>query len=389
MQKEFEEMMTENPNIKRQNTPIRKDTVVKRRKMSYGAVVRNDDEEEEIDDDSDFDGMPESNASKFIREYEKMVANYTDQAKVDTFPRYLTGAAANWLEIAERDLKSQFCFNDCGVQSNGWLELKWPQLRRLFEKEFVPDRVNQFITTRQSSNETGATFFYRITNLHAQSGMLLDEDSLMTLIVDHMQPHYQEYFRYKKFASLKALKDALVMFDRRRRDILLTREAEVGGKRKSTLAAILDMDSEDVNLRLARHLPAIQEESEPTTEPMKKMLQKMEQIEGRSIACKVIQNDNDKHNHEIKITNSQGGHNNTDRKIARPLNVIIVTDSDIIGGNATARAGVRTCQESRSNHNKATTAMIGGINKTQGEEIEGDPLLIIKQEELFQAPLQS
>lgn len=52
MQKEFEEMMTENPNIKRQNTPIRKDTVVKRRKMSYGAVVRNDDEEEEIDDDS-------------------------------------------------------------------------------------------------------------------------------------------------------------------------------------------------------------------------------------------------------------------------------------------------------------------------------------------------
>ncbi|OXA48607.1 hypothetical protein Fcan01_16412 [Folsomia candida] len=111
--------------------------------------------------------------------------------------------------------------------------------------------------------------------------MLLDEDSLMTLIVDHMQPHYQEYFRYKKFASLKALKDALVMFDRRRRDILLTREAEVGGKRKSTLAAILDMDSEDVNLRLARHLPAIQEESEPTTEPMKKMLQKMEQIEAK------------------------------------------------------------------------------------------------------------
>lgn len=145
----------------------------------------------------------------------------------------------------------------------------------------MPDRVNQFITTRQSSNETGATFFYRITNLHAQSGMLLDEDSLMTLIVDHMQPHYQEYFRYKKFASLKALKDALVMFDRRRRDILLTREAEVGGKRKSTLAAILDMDSEDVNLRLARHLPAIQEESEPTTEPMKKMLQKMEQIEAK------------------------------------------------------------------------------------------------------------
>lgn len=135
MQKEFEEMMTENPNIKRQNTPIRKDTVVKRRKMSYGAVVRNDDEEEEIDDDSvrthhrrrtgamtaaspffgmgmnttglmmhsvlqqrdirEFDGMLESNASKFIREYEKMVANYTDQAKVDTFPRYLTGAAAN------------------------------------------------------------------------------------------------------------------------------------------------------------------------------------------------------------------------------------------------------------------------------------------------------
>lgn len=58
-------------------------------------------------DVKDFDGAPEADTMKFLKEYERMSASQTDRERVEAFGRYVTSAAANWLETAEQDLKSE------------------------------------------------------------------------------------------------------------------------------------------------------------------------------------------------------------------------------------------------------------------------------------------
>lgn len=59
------------------------------------------------------------------------------------------------------------------------------------------------------------SIFCRVANLRAQRGTILTEEPLIPLILVHIQPQYQEHFKYKTFHNLKNLKDPFALCDNR------------------------------------------------------------------------------------------------------------------------------------------------------------------------------
>jgi hypothetical protein len=72
-----------------------------------------------------------------LKEYEKMASFWSEKAKVDYLGQYLEGAATGWRAILENELKEELTYDDQGRKSNRWLDLKWTQLRRQFQKEYL------------------------------------------------------------------------------------------------------------------------------------------------------------------------------------------------------------------------------------------------------------
>jgi hypothetical protein len=162
-----------------------------------------------------FNGLPEADPSKFLKDYEKMATLWSNKAKVDNLGQYLEEAASDWLEILENEFKEEVTINEEGIQSNRCMELKWSQLRKLFEKEYLTGKVQELLACRQMPDETGVTYFYRACRMHSNSGIGLEEALLIQFIVDHMTPQYLDAFRYRHFNAMKDLKQALILFDQR------------------------------------------------------------------------------------------------------------------------------------------------------------------------------
>jgi hypothetical protein len=186
-----------------------------------------------------FDGLPTADPSRFLKDYEKMATSWSEKAKVDNLGQYLEGAASDWLEILENELKEELTYDDQGKKSNRWLDLKWSQLKRLFEKEYLTEKVQELLACRQGPDETGVTYFYRACRMHSNSGIGLEESPLIKFIVDHMSPQYLDAFRYRNFNKMKDLKQAIILFDQRRSDELAKKRE---GKRKSAAIAFLEAD---------------------------------------------------------------------------------------------------------------------------------------------------
>lgn len=195
-----------------------------------------------------FRGTPGTDGSQFLKNYEQMTVNWSDQSRVDSFAHFLREDASDWLETIEQDMKQEVTFNEQGIQSNAWLDLTWLQLKRLFEKEYLEDKVKSFITCRQAPSELGQTYFYRIAKLHMRSGLGLPEDSMTKMIVEHMQPQYQSVFKYKNFKTMKALRDAIRLYDSKRRDELLDKQKKSKlDKHLADLGMDLDLDDSTIS----------------------------------------------------------------------------------------------------------------------------------------------
>lgn len=144
--------------------------------------------------------------------------NYSGRAKVDSFLRYMTEAVVHWIERSRgKRLETRTMFHP----------RRYPIKRLAGVKEvsvtkFIWKGICSWPSQLIHHNETKSTgirhhVFLQNDESHFKSGMLLNEESLITLFIKHMQPQYQEQLRYKRFPNLKALKEALVLFDRKRR----------------------------------------------------------------------------------------------------------------------------------------------------------------------------
>jgi len=122
-----------------------------------------------------FSNLANEDPREFVERYEKLSSQWEDRAKVENFATYLEGAASDWLAVLKFDYTNIITISDDGIQSNSWLGLKWPELRRLFEKEFAEERAKQVFEANQRPGETGLNFFYRMLNLHAQSKLDLTD----------------------------------------------------------------------------------------------------------------------------------------------------------------------------------------------------------------------
>jgi len=184
----------------------------------------------------------------FLDKYEKLTTQLPTRSKVDGLGAYLRGAAADWITVLERDQKEIVDFDNSGVQSNAWYEMTWEKLRSLFEREFAERRDKEIFTTNQGQSESGLTYFYRMLKLHQQSGLDFDEEQLATLIVTHMSDTYRDQFQFKKYESLRKLKDHIKLFDERRSYALAKKNKD---KRK-TYAALLEADPDEPERKKAR-----------------------------------------------------------------------------------------------------------------------------------------
>jgi len=106
-----------------------------------------------------FDGAACSDPSKFNKNYERLTSSRSEQTKVDTFCQYLEGAASDWLELLELDLKQEITVNEISGQCNKWNDLTWKNLKTHFEREVIGEKLNELVGCRQGYNEQGLTFF--------------------------------------------------------------------------------------------------------------------------------------------------------------------------------------------------------------------------------------
>jgi hypothetical protein len=65
-----------------------------------------------------FDAEPGSNAIQFIKGYEHLSANWSDQTRKLNLAQYLKGAAASWMELVEITCRGEPDYDDTGALSN-------------------------------------------------------------------------------------------------------------------------------------------------------------------------------------------------------------------------------------------------------------------------------
>ena len=177
----------------------------------------------------------------FLDNYEKLTVQLPNRARVDGFGAYLRGSASYWATVLERDLKEVMSFNEDGLQSTSWAELKWSKLRAMFEREFAEKRTKEIFRTNQGIGELGLTYFYRMVKVHQQSGLDLNEEQLATLIIEHMADSYRDKFECKDYDSLKKLREDIKFFDDKRQKELVVKRRE---KRTANLA-LLETEADD------------------------------------------------------------------------------------------------------------------------------------------------
>ena len=194
-----------------------------------------------------FSNLANEDPREFVERYEKLSSQWEDRAKVENFATYLEGAASDWLAVLKFDYTNIITISDDGIQSNSWLGLKWPELRRLFEKEFAEERAKQVFEANQRPGETDLNFFYRMLNLHAQSKLDLTEQQLMVLIKQHLNESYTEKFKYKDFPNIEAFRHSLKSFEEKR-----GRELSTQSKRRAAMAPVLadSINGKDILIEL-------------------------------------------------------------------------------------------------------------------------------------------
>ena len=176
----------------------------------------------------------------FLDKYEKLTSSHSDRARVDGLGNYLKGSALDWITVLEKERRSRFDFDQSGIASNEWYEMKWETLRELFENEFAEKRAKEIFRTNQLAGESGLTYFYRMLKLHQQSGLDLDEEQLATLMLTHMGDNFKDNFEFKNYDSLDKLKEDIRRCDAMRKAELNHRSKE---KRKANIAT-LEMEAE-------------------------------------------------------------------------------------------------------------------------------------------------
>jgi len=75
-----------------------------------------------------FSNLANEDPREFVERYERLSSQWEDRAKVENFATYLEGAASDWLTVLKYDLTKIMTISDEGIQSNGWLDFKWPEL---------------------------------------------------------------------------------------------------------------------------------------------------------------------------------------------------------------------------------------------------------------------
>jgi len=90
-----------------------------------------------------FSNLTNEDPREFAERYERLSSQWEDRPKIENFATYLQGAAPDWLTVLKFNYTNIMTISDEGIQSNSWLDLKWPELRRLFEKEFAEERAKQ------------------------------------------------------------------------------------------------------------------------------------------------------------------------------------------------------------------------------------------------------
>ena len=176
----------------------------------------------------------------FLDKYEKITSTHSDRARVDGFGNYLKGSALDWITVLEKERRSQIDFDESGVASNEWYELKWETLRELFETEFAENRAKEIFRTNQAAGEAGLTYYYKMLKLHQQSGLDMDEEQLATLIIQHMNENYKDHFEFRNYDTLGKLKEDLKRIDAKRKLELGNRAKE---KRKANIA-LLELEAD-------------------------------------------------------------------------------------------------------------------------------------------------
>lgn len=188
-----------------------------------------------------FDGHPSTDAAKFLREYEKVASGWPDNTKLDQFCQYLEGAASDWLEILEHELRNTRCTNN-GVESNRWAELKWERLRRLFQKEFVKETVGELVSCRQQPQESGTRHFFRMCRLHINARVELGDTGLKDLIIERMEEPYKTHFEQRTYNTIEELRVAIRLYDSKRRKILAKKALSKRKSEEEALIALVGLD---------------------------------------------------------------------------------------------------------------------------------------------------
>lgn len=202
-----------------------------------------------------FDSLKGVDSRLFLDKYERFAKScgWTDRQKVDALGQYVEGPAADWLSVLESDFRAEMTLDDEGVQSNKWYEIKWSQLRKLFEKEFAEEKSREILKRTQQPGETGLTYFYKMVKLHQQSGLDFDEKQLAMMITQHLREPYAGKFELKEYDSLDLLKKHLKLFDDKRAYELAAKSKE---KRKATVSLLEEAEA---------HLEAKSREQSPET----------------------------------------------------------------------------------------------------------------------------
>jgi hypothetical protein len=184
-----------------------------------------------------YDGIDETKASQFLRDYERLAGAWNEEQKVDSFGNYLDAPASHWLTLIENLYRKQTTYTEDGRPSNKWKEMKWRQLRRLFQDEYMPNSVKEFFTVKQADDELGQSFFYRATAVHSDCGIELEEDALVKVIIERLSPAYYDKFQFADIETMDKLRKGLIAFDKKRSQLMAAKKA-LERKQTSLVSAI-------------------------------------------------------------------------------------------------------------------------------------------------------
>ena len=194
-----------------------------------------------------YDGYDPAEAQLFLDRYERFTANWGDREIVESLANYCDGNAAVWISGLISELRRDVKFDKNGLQTDGWAQLTWDELKQKFNKAFGAEDENGIYGRSQKPNESGLTFFLDMKSRLLRCTFQMSTKQQILHIVRNMQPQYQRVLRKKNISTLDQLQKFVRQQDLDRQEDLVNLRKRRSNKEEVDIN-LLDTDTCDVEI---------------------------------------------------------------------------------------------------------------------------------------------